>query len=314
LLVLPKSHGGNWMEAAIIVHGGAGAWDIPSQWMKRAESDCALAALEGQKVLLAGGTAIDAVEAAVRVMEDSQALDAGRGSFLNAHGEIELDAMIMDGKTLALGSVAAIQRVRNPISLARRVMLDTEHNLLVGSGADQFADRIGFPRCDAADLLVDSGPRGSVTAEMGHALSSGTKAGSGASGDTVGAVAIDKNGNLAAGTSTGGTENKLPGRVGDSPLVGSGGYADNLTAAVSATGHGEDLMRVVISQRVCQYAGDGLSASAACEAAIRLLEHRVDGRGGLIAIDARGRVGKAFNTRAMPHAWAVGTQPVRSGR
>jgi beta-aspartyl-peptidase (threonine type) len=133
-------------------------------------------------------------------------------------------------------------------------------------------------------------------------------------GDTVGAVAIDSSGNLASATSTGGTRHKLPGRVGDSPLVGSGGYADNWTAAVGATGHGEALMKIIISKRVCDLVGDGLSAQAACDAAIQMLADRVQGTGGLIAVDARGQVGVAYNTNAMPYAYAIDGQPVVSGQ
>jgi beta-aspartyl-peptidase (threonine type) len=241
------------------------------------------------------------VETAVRLLEDCPALDAGRGSYLNQLGEVEMDALIMDGSTLNMGAVASVQRVRYPISLARRVMTDTEHAFLVGSGAGAFADQIGFPRCAVEELIVHSDDD---YADTGGPL-----------GDTVGAVAIDINGNVAAATSTGGTRNKMPGRVGDSPLVGSGGYADNWSAAVSATGQGESIMKVVLSKRVCDLVSDGLSAQAACEAAIRLLEERVGGECGLIAVDKQGQVGVARNTRAMPFAFVAGMEgEVENGR
>ncbi len=287
------------MTIAIIVHGGAGEWTSPTERVEVAVQACAEAAERGRAILLSGGSALDAVEAAVNILEDCPVLDAGRGSYPNAEGNVEMDALIMDGRDLSMGAIAAIQRVRHPISLARRVMLDSGHNFLVGPGAEAFADSIGFPRCDVADLLV----------EPSAAASAGTAA---AIGDTVGAVALDLHGNLAAATSTGGTANKLPGRVGDSPLVGSGAYADNWTAAVSATGYGEALMRVVISKRVCDFVGTGLSAWSACESAIRVLEERTGGHGGLIAVDARGHVGWAYNTRAMPHAYATDNDPVIS--
>mgnify|MGYP001825442506 FL=1 len=174
------------------------------------------------------------------------------------------------------------------------------HKFLVGIGADLFAVSIGFPRCETADLLVhdDTGDKGPAARE----------------GDTVGAVARDTSGNLASATSTGGVRNQLPGRVGDSPLVGSGGYADNDTAAVGATGRGEDLMKVVISKHASDVIGTGLSAQEACDTAIRMLEERVHGKGGLIAIDAKGGFGIAFNTGAMPHALAVGSEAVRSAQ
>lgn len=283
-------------KIAIVVHGGAGAWEVESERMRRGLVACREAALAGHAVLLAGGSALDAVETAVHVLEDCPSLDAGRGSYLNINGEIEMDALIMDGRSLNMGAVAAIQRVRHPISLARRVMTETPHTFLVGPGADTFADQIGFPRCPVEELIVPPEVNGGLAAA----------APTGPLGDTVGAVAIDVNGDLASATSTGGTRNKMPGRVGDSPLVGSGGYADNWTAAVSATGQGEAIMKVVLSKRVCDLVSDGLPAQAACEAAIRLLAERVGGEGGLIAVDAQGQVGVARNTRAMPYAYVVG--------
>jgi len=295
------------MEPIIIVHGGAGPWNLEQPLLDRAVADCRAAAATGQDLLLSGATALDAVEAAVRVLEDSPVLDAGRGSYLNQAGEIELDAMIMDGATLQLGAIASVQHVLHPISLARRVMADSDHNLMVGAGAESFADDIGFPRCRFEDLLV-SDP------DLQAHIGAGADQESYREGDTVGAVALDTMGNVASATSTGGTKGKHPGRVGDSPLVGSGGYADNWSAAVGATGEGEALMRVVISRRVCDYVAGGLSAQNACEAAIQLLEERTQGHGGLIAVDIRGRVGIAFNTGGMPHAYAIGRQPLVSGR
>lgn len=286
-------------KTAIMVHGGAGAWYLDSGRIALAQTACREAAAAGQRVLTAGGTALDAVETAVHILEDCPVLDAGRGSFANQDGAVEMDALIMDGASLNLGAVAAVQRVRHPISLARRVMLDTNHTFLVGVGADRFADQIGFPRCELADLLVAEGTGPQDLRPTG---------------DTVGAVALDVSGNLAAATSTGGTRHKMPGRVGDSPLVGAGGYADNLSAAVSATGHGEALMKVLISKQACDFVAAGLPAAAACETAVRLLAERVQGAGGLIAIDRLGRVGWAFNTAAMPYAYAVDDGEVVYGR
>lgn len=286
------------MGYAVIVHGGAGNWTSPDERLEEAIEACRAAAMVSQEILSAGGTALDAVEAAVRVLEDSPVLDAGRGSYPNTNGDIEMDALIMDGRTLNLGAVAAIQRVRHPISLARHVMDESGHQFLVGGGADAFADSIGFPRCAPDELRVTPVPETAA----------------GAVGDTVGAVALDSHGNIAAATSTGGTSNKRPGRVGDSPLVGSGAYADNYTAGVSATGLGELLMRVVISKQVCDFVGAGLSARSACEAAIRLLEERTGGTGGVIAVDARGKVGFAYNTTRMPYAYATHEDSIVSGR
>ena len=303
------------MPTAIIVHGGAGAWNLDSERLLEAMAACGSAAKLGQALLSSGHSAVEAVEAAVRVLEDCPVLDAGIGSYLNADGEVEMDALIMDGRDLNTGAVAAVQRIKNPISLARRVMEDTEHNLLVGAGAEAFADSIGFARCAVDDLLVGAELERFLALKQQEAYQTIEIFNQpGAMGDTVGAVALDMNGNLASATSTGGTRKKLPGRVGDSPLVGSGGYADNLTAAVSATGYGEALMKVVISKRVCDFVEGGMNASEACASAIQLLEQRVSGLGGLIAIDAAGNIGFSFNTDAMPYAFATEDGSIRSGR
>jgi len=303
------------MKPAIIVHGGAGAWDLTSDRIQEAIEACHAAAAAGQKVLLTGGSALDGVETAVNILEDAPSLDAGRGSYLNANGDIEMDALIMDGRDLNMGAVAAVSGVRYPITLARRVMTDSEHTFIVGAGAEAFADSIGFPRCDVADLLVGEELeryRALQKQQNYETVEIFTEPGS--MGDTVGAVAIDRHGNVATATSTGGTRKKLPGRVGDSPLVGSGGYADNWTAAVSATGYGEALMKVLISKQVCDFVAAGLSAQSACAAAIRLLEERVNSMGGVIAVDHTGKIGFAFNTDGMPYAYVVGDGVVINGR
>ncbi len=303
------------MTPSIIVHGGAGAWDLTGERLVMGMEACRDAAALGQTILLNDGTALDAIEKAVNWLEDCPVLDAGRGSYLNSEGNVEMDAMIMDGATLGLGAVAAVQLVRYPVSLARRVMTDTEHTLLVADGASAFADRIGFPRCSLEELLVgDELARYLALKQEAQYATSTIFTEAGAMGDTVGAVAIDQWGNIAAATSTGGTRKKLPGRVGDSPLVGSGAYADNWTAGVSATGYGEKLMKILISKRVCDFVATGLAAKAACEAAIRVLEERVNGQGGLIAIDARGQIGWHFNTDAMPYAYIVGDGEPVCGR
>lgn len=294
------------MQPVIIVHGGAGTWNLKTDRLDLALKACERAAQAGQTVLLNGGSALDAVETAVRILEDDPSMDAGRGSYLNTDGEVELDALIMDGRHLDLGVVAAVRGIANPISLARRVMSETPHCILVAHGAEAFANHIGFPRCNPADLIIPE----EAALHQAH-LAPEVQ---GAMGDTVGAVAYDTYGNIAVGTSTGGTRQKMVGRVGDSPLVGSGGYADNRTAGVSATGHGEDLMKVVISKQVCDFVALGLNAQSACETAVQLLEERVQGLGGVIAIDARGHVGMAYNTDAMPHAYAIGEADVVVGQ
>jgi beta-aspartyl-peptidase (threonine type) len=301
------------VKSAIIVHGGAGAWKLREGNLPQAIAACEEAARRGQQVLLEGGQAVDAVEVAVRVLEDAPVLDAGRGSYLNAAGEIEMDAIIMNGATLDLGAVGAVQRVQHPISLARQVLDACEHNFLVGRGAEAFADQIGFPRCAVADLLVGKERDAYLALQQDPDYDTSVIFTDEGAMGTVGAVALDSSRNVAAATSTGGTRKKLPGRIGDSPLVGSGAYADNQTGAASATGYGEALMKIIISKQVCDALGSGLSASAACKAAIQLLEQRVKGHGGVIAVSAQGGVGFAFNTDAMPYAYAAGRDPVLSG-
>lgn len=284
------------MPRAAIVHGGA--WDIPDELVEFHLEACASAVQAGWATLRADGSALDAVEQAILVMENDPALDAGVGAFLNADGEVELDAGLMDGTTLAVGSVAAVQRIRHPITLARRVM-ESEHVLLVGQGAERFAEAQAIERCPSALLVV---PRELERWEA-IASSDGFQVRQAFTPrDTVGAVAMDGAGNIAAGTSTGGTPHKLPGRVGDSPLVGCGYYADSQLGGASCTGWGEGIMRVVWGKTAVErLAHDG--AMAAARWAVAHLAHRVDGLGGIILLDSEGRVGHAFNTPRMAYAY-----------
>lgn len=279
---------------ALIVHGGAG--DIPSVEHADYLAGCRVAFDAGWHLLERGQSALDAVEAAVRSMEDNATFDAGVGSVLNSVGEIELDAMIMDGATLTLGAVAAVRGIANPITLARRIMEHTSHNVLVGEGARRFAEQIGLRLCSQAELTV---PR-----EVARYREQQHKSQQGAYGhDTVGAVAIDRFGNVAAATSTGGIAFKLPGRVGDSPLVGSGAYADNLSGGASATGHGEMIMRVVLSKTATDAMAHDKTAQEAADYAIDILRTRVSGEAGVIVVDRAGRLGFAHNTPHMPVVW-----------
>lgn len=282
------------LTPSLIVHGGA--WNIMQNEQAACKRGCEAAAQAGWDVLHHGGSALDAVEAATRVLEDDPTFDAGVGSHLNTNGEVELDAIIMDGATLNNGAVAAIQRVRNPISVARAVMSHTRHCLLAGAGAEAFARQMGFPICAPEDLVVER--------EREH-WRNGFVSSTPQAGGTVGAVARDAHGNLAAATSTGGTLGKMPGRVGDSPLIGCGAYADNAAGAASATGWGESLMKVVICKTACDLMEGGISAQAAAEAAIARLISRADGSGGIITVDSHGGVGFAFNTPHLARAWAL---------
>ena len=254
---------------------------------------CREAAAAGWACLEDGGTALDAVEIAVRLLEDDPLYDAGRGSYLNRAGRVQLDAIVMDGSRLDFGAVAAVERVRHPISLARLVMTGCDHRLVVGSGAEELSVALGMELCDPEELMgqVDPGDW--------------SPPGGARPGDTVGAVALDGEGHLAVATSTGGTPDKWPGRVGDSPLVGCGAYADDLAGAAAATGAGESLMRIVTSKTAVDLMAAGQSAQAAAEATLRRLWERVGGYGGVILIDREGRVGLAHNTPNLAYAYVV---------
>eukprot|EP00041_Stephanoeca_diplocostata_P007552 m.107879 g.107879 ORF g.107879 m.107879 type:complete len:354 (-) comp16932_c0_seq1:136-1197(-) len=306
-------------KIAIIVHGGA--WAIPDSLEARSRAGCKNAARTGYDILVDGGTAMDAVESAVRVLENDDVFDAGTGSVLNADGEVEMDAMIMDGETLNTGAVAALPGVANPISVAREVMDRTGHCLLVGQGAQKFADMWGH-RTVPVDRLVTSGARAEYEAYKDGSYATPVADlfnGSDAAGhDTVGAVAVDDQGHVACATSTGGITMKRPGRVGDSPLVGCGGYADDLRGAVSATGHGESLMRwgaalrclADLEQRQDAARAAGVACDAdACAAAEHTLQgmlQRTGGRGGLIVVTRTGDVGCFATTPRMVWASAKG--------
>lgn len=280
----------------IIVHGGADAYGADCR--PAYVAGCRRAAEVGWAILRAGGSALDAVEAAVRSMEDDPTFDAGRGSYFNRAGEVEMDAIIMDGRALTFGAVAAVRRIPNPVTLARAVLERSEHNFLVAHGAEAFAESIGLPFA-APDEVLGKHEDPEVTAIKG--------------GDTVGAVALDEGGALAVATSTGGIANKWPGRVGDSPLVGCGAYADDRSGAASATGVGEMLMRIVVSKAACDFIAAGMTAQQAAEAVIRLLEERVGGKGGIIVIDRLGRVGLAHNTCDMAYAYVTAESGLVAG-
>jgi beta-aspartyl-peptidase (threonine type) len=292
---------------AFIVHGGA--WDIPDNEVPGHLNGCRVAAQIGWAILQNGGSALDAVEAAIRSLEDDPAFDAGKGAWLNSAGEVELDAIIMDGATLNNGAVAAVQHVRNPITVARLVMERTSHSLLTGLGAEHFAQAQGIDLCDESELLTGQELERwrIIKAQKDFSV---REAFGGKPHGTVGAVARDRSGHLAAGTSTGGTPNKLQGRVGDSPLIGCGCYADDLSAGVSATGWGESIMKVVLSKAVCDFVAQGLDAQRAAERAIGVLADRAQGLGGLIVIDRSGQIGVSFNTPRMARAWIENDQVV----
>ena len=279
----------------LVVHGGAGTIRPEVEAAARAGVERALA--KAWAILVAGGTAMDACEQAVVELEDDPVFDAGVGAHLNRDGYAQLDAILMNGATLQSGAVAAVERIRNPIRLARRILDVSPHSLLVGSGAERFATENGMALCDPAEL-VTAYQRERWTAKIAEGTPHGT----------VGAVALDAAGNLCAATSTGGTFFKYPGRVGDSPLIGCGCYADNEAAAVSCTGHGESIMKIVMAKTASDFVAAGQDAQSAAEAAVKMLTRRTAGTGGLIIVDRAGRPGAAFSTPQM--TWAAKTSAV----
>ncbi|MBF6591153.1 MAG: isoaspartyl peptidase/L-asparaginase [Ktedonobacterales bacterium] len=321
------------MGLALIVHGGAG--DIPLERYAAARAGCQAAAVVGWRVLVAGGSALDAVQAAIMALEDNPSYNAGTGAVLTEDGHAQLDAGLMDGAALDVGAVTGVERVKNPIALARAV-LASPHVLLAGPGAELFAQRAGIALCAPEalvtpaqrarwrrgyqagdDVNVESAPERLVAVTDTHEPPPASRNGAlpGAPADlvhldgdqhgTVGAVAVDAHGHVAAGASTGGIAAKHPGRVGDTPLVGAGFYADDELGGVSSTGHGEDFIRLLLAHRAAASLATGHSAQAAASAAIRLLGERAGGHGGLILLDRAGRVGYARNTPAMAHAFIV---------
>ena len=318
----------------LIVHGGA--WAIPANAAAAHEAGVRAALKAGQAILSRQGSSLDAVEAAVTVLEDDSTFDAGRGSFLTSDGRVQLDALLMDGGRMKAGGVACVERLRNPIQAARLVLEQSQHVYFVGVGAEQFAHHHGMPLIDNAELVLDRERERLALAKAREAAGLSDPTFSGISlhddkspetaldpsqsatalfqnqnptkwsHDTVGAVALDVYGNLAAATSTGGTLNKTPGRVGDSSLIGCGCYADNLSAAVSLTGWGEPIMKLVLGKWATDRVAAGTPPELAAREAISYLYNRLGGHGGIILLGPDGRFGLAHNTPAM--AWGIATQ------
>jgi beta-aspartyl-peptidase (threonine type) len=237
---------------------------------------------------------LDAVEATIVVMEDDETFDAGRGSFLNADGQVELDAGFMDGVELELGAVAGVQFISNPIRLARAVMEKSEHVFLIGQGAQRFANRMGFPTCDLTDLAVPREFERWQRLLYDHAYSA--RQAFARPADTVGCVALDADGHIAAGTSTGGTPNKMPGRVGDVPMVGCGFYADDELGGASSTGWGEAIAKVLLARLALHHLQEQGDPHTAARNAILRLADKVNGVGGIILLTPDGQPGWHYNT------------------
>ncbi|PYT62274.1 MAG: peptidase T [Acidobacteria bacterium] len=300
------------MNPALIVHGGA--WDIPEEAMEACKAGCHRALAAGWSILSRGGSALDGTEAAIMVLEDDPVFDAGYGSHLNLDGRVECDAIVMNGATLRAGAASALQRVKNPIQVARKILEHCPHMMLVAEGAERFAKEHGIALCSPEDLVSEAEREAWMKCKQDkHApmFHRGHEQG------TVGAVAIDRNGNLFAATSTGGTCCKLPGRVGDSPLIGCGCYADSEAGGVSCTGYGEAIMKIVMAKTAVDLlrqsetcvdspadASCGVSsAQLAARQAVHLLARRTHGTGGLILLDRNGNPGFAFNTPRMAYGY-----------
>lgn len=297
------------MKPRLIVHGGA--WNFPKETEENHLNGVRKAVEKIYPLLENGLSALDAVEQAVNILEEDPTFDSGRGAFLNEIGEIELDAMIMDGRNLEFGAVAALQNILHPVSVARKVMGETEHNMLVGNGALVFAKEKGFAELQPESLLTEreldfyQQIKNDPNFRTRHPFEI-------PSHDTVGAVAMDKNGDLAAATSTGGTARKLRGRVGDSPIVGAGAYADNTLGAVSTTGWGESIMKVLLAKTLCDLFPQN-SVLKAAQKSLEILEMKVNGLAGVIGINNQGEYALAHNTPKMAYAFMEESQNLAAG-
>jgi len=302
------------MKPSLIVHGGA--WDIPDEASDACKSGCQRALTAGWSVLSRGGHALDAIEAAIMVLEDDPVFDAGYGSHLNLDGRVECDAIVMNGGTLHAGAASTLQRVKNPIRVARAILENCPHMMLVGEGAERFATQQGIALCDPGELISEAEQEAWLKCRNDKHAAEHHR---GHEQGTVGAVALDEDGNLFAATSTGGTCCKLPGRVGDSPLIGCGCYADSEAGGVSCTGYGEAIMKVVMAKTAVDLlrqssVGVDSPAGSPCDAAtvelaarqaIHVLAKRTHGYGGLILLDRHGNPGFAFNTPRMVYGYVA---------
>lgn len=284
------------------MHGGA--WAIPDEACPAHRAGVERASAAGWKALERGASSLDAVEEAVATLEDDETFDAGRGAFLNRDGRVQLDALIMDGATLKAGGVGCVERLLNPVRAARVVLEKSPHIYFVAEGAERFASEHGIQLIDNSELVLPREiERWKNAAEQRYLRVPAEFSGNLDSHDTVGAVALDRHGNIAAATSTGGTLNKAPGRVGDSSLIGCGCYADNETAAASTTGWGEPMMKLVFAKWATDHVTADEPPAQVAPAAIRYLHRRLNGHGGIILLDQQGRIGVAHNTPRMAWAW-----------
>jgi len=300
------------LTAVIVVHGGAGFW---RRDLRRGLNGVMAATRSGSDCLTKSRTALDAVESAVVTMEDNEIFNAGRGSSLTVLGTVEMDAAIMDGKELSAGAVALLCNVKNPIRVARLVMEKTDHVLIAGESAERLAKAFSLPRCNPItarrrrmywklrkEVKSQSAKNTLLLSDHPEILT-----------DTVGAVALDQYGNFAAAASTGGITLKIPGRIGDTPQIGSGLYADNRSGAATATGLGEVAIKLVLSKTICTMMERGLSDANATLRAIESATRLLNGQAGAISIDKRGRIAAAHNSEFMPWAYCTIKMPSPKG-
>jgi L-asparaginase / beta-aspartyl-peptidase len=294
------------MKPSLIVHGGA--WDIPDEAVAACNEGCGNALAAGWSVLASGRSAIEAVEAAIVVLEDDPVFDAGYGSHLNADGRVECDAIVMDGATLRAGAAAGLQRTKNPIRLARKILEECPHMMLIADGAERFAKDRGLALCTPEELVSEVEWEAYLRCRKDEHAAENHR---GHEQGTVGAVALDSRGRLFAATSTGGTCCKLPGRVGDSPLIGCGCYADSEAGGVSCTGYGEAIMKIVMAKTAVDFLrrpslpgeNELAVANRAARDAVDLLAARGKGTGGLILLDRSGTPAFAFNSPRMAYGY-----------
>lgn len=298
---------------AILVHGGAGPDSDHIKENKQGYQKGIQKAVDaGYKVLEEGGSAVDAVEAAVKVLEDNPLFNAGRGSALNANGEVEMDAAIMRGEDQASGAVALIRNIRNPVSLAKAVMLNTKYRFLGDMGALEYAKKIDI-RMEPSSYFITEHQYDAFSKKREEEFTSSDRIGldelNARMHGTVGAVALDREGNVAAATSTGGVENKKMGRIGDSCIIGVGCYANNKTCAISGTGDGELLMKNIVAYDISalmEY--KGLSLQDACETVVLERIDAEQGDVGVIGVDAKGNIALVFNSERMHRGWKTNSK------
>jgi beta-aspartyl-peptidase (threonine type) len=297
-------------EVTLVIHGGAGALreEMTPDERNAYLDDLAAALRQGQAVLQRGGSSLDAVETAIRFLEDSPRFNAGKGAVFTSAERIELDASIMEGKSLRGGAVSGVERIKNPITAARAVMEQSPHVLLVGRGAEAFAERVGLELVDPSYFRTEKRLQELRRAQAKQRQAALDRDATPPPVGTVGAVALDRFGNLAAGTSTGGMNNKPPGRVGDSPILGAGTYADNAACAVSATGHGEFFIRYAVAHDIAaRVKYKRQSVQQAADEVIQQVLKQAGGEGGVIVLDPQGQIALSYNTEGMYRGFITGS-------